>query len=299
MFQALRLSSLTVLLLVAATRFAPAQPLPSIQSIEMPLYSVAVEAGDTPRLRIERGREPAFELPVVAGLAEGGSILGFRADSEGSFILTAAMFGSADHRQECMEWATADRYFGEPPAPKGGRRGIASCMIFPMHFHYVLIHGSIAGGIERSPRRYKSNGSRLTVLRTRIGCNPRRIDTLLLHQVGFGVARPFGSELAAAFFMTAGFPYDGQRRIGALLQCERDLIEAGLCFIVHARRATRIPFEAEGAQPAGGGFRGGGRNYNSHRSSTRRGQALVIDNIAGDVDGSSRGAGGRENNRCA
>jgi hypothetical protein len=40
-----------------------------VRYIEMPQYSIAVEPGATPRLRIERGHEPVFELPLVAGLA--------------------------------------------------------------------------------------------------------------------------------------------------------------------------------------------------------------------------------------
>jgi hypothetical protein len=68
MLSALRLVPLTALLFAVVPVTTTAQP-SHAQFIEMPQYSVAVEAGPVPRLRIERGHEPVFELPVVAGLA--------------------------------------------------------------------------------------------------------------------------------------------------------------------------------------------------------------------------------------
>jgi len=69
MLSAARHASLTALLFAGVWIHSGAQAITSAQFIEMPKYSVAVEPGPVPRLRIERGHEPVFELPAVAGLA--------------------------------------------------------------------------------------------------------------------------------------------------------------------------------------------------------------------------------------
>ncbi len=60
--------SLPALLLVAAPLSSSAQSPETIRSIDMPQYSVRVEAGTPPRLRIERDHQAVFVVPVVAGL---------------------------------------------------------------------------------------------------------------------------------------------------------------------------------------------------------------------------------------
>jgi len=62
----LRLSSLMVLLLPAASLTGIAQ---TPHFTQMPLYSVAVEPGNPPRLAIERDHQAVLEVPIVAGLA--------------------------------------------------------------------------------------------------------------------------------------------------------------------------------------------------------------------------------------
>jgi hypothetical protein len=42
---------------------------PEVRSIEMPRYSVRIEPGQPPRLDIDRGHEPLFTVPAVAGLS--------------------------------------------------------------------------------------------------------------------------------------------------------------------------------------------------------------------------------------
>jgi Glycosyl hydrolases family 31 len=56
-------------LFVAASPAANAQTPPQPTTIAEPNYSVLVQPGNPPRLTVERGQEPVFELPIVAGLA--------------------------------------------------------------------------------------------------------------------------------------------------------------------------------------------------------------------------------------
>lgn len=57
------------LLLAAATLLGFAQAPEPAKFVDLPQYSVAVEAGNPPRLRIERDGQAVFVVPVVAGLA--------------------------------------------------------------------------------------------------------------------------------------------------------------------------------------------------------------------------------------
>jgi hypothetical protein len=57
------------LLLAAATLLGFAQAPEPAKFVDLPQYSVAVEAGNPPRLRIERDGQTVFVVPVVAGLA--------------------------------------------------------------------------------------------------------------------------------------------------------------------------------------------------------------------------------------
>ena len=57
------------LLLASATLLGIAQASEPARFIDLPQYSVAVEAGNPPRLRIERDGQAVFVVPVVAGLA--------------------------------------------------------------------------------------------------------------------------------------------------------------------------------------------------------------------------------------
>ena len=69
MAKSMRRSLPVFLLLTSAALFGFAQAPEPARFIDLPQYSVAVEAGNPPRLRIERDGQAVFVVPVVAGLA--------------------------------------------------------------------------------------------------------------------------------------------------------------------------------------------------------------------------------------
>jgi hypothetical protein len=64
----LRSLGLLALLPGPAAIFVSAQSAETVRSIQMPDYAVEIEAGNPPRLAIERNNEAIFEVPVVSGL---------------------------------------------------------------------------------------------------------------------------------------------------------------------------------------------------------------------------------------
>lgn len=60
---------LACLLLAPAARLVTAQTPVRAQFIQMPHYTVAVQPGNPPRLRLERDHQSVFTFPIVAGLA--------------------------------------------------------------------------------------------------------------------------------------------------------------------------------------------------------------------------------------
>ena len=110
----------------------------------------------------------------------------------------------------------------------------------------ALIHWRISCGIEGRTRWNQDRRGCLFVLRTGVDGNARGIDSLLGDQISLRVDRPLGCKLVAVLLTVGSVPQDSELCIGTTLQTECDLIQAGLPFIVHARRATKVPVKVDG-----------------------------------------------------
>ena len=108
------------------------------------------------------------------------------------------------------------------------------------------------------------------------------VDALLLGKVLAGVEGTFGA--GARLLLRIGVADDDQSRITLLIECESDVVEAALGFVIDTNWATQVAREAEAAE------RLGLRNDRDRRCGDddfggRLGAlAEVVDSIAGDRD---------------
>jgi hypothetical protein len=127
------------------------------------------------------------------------------------------------------------RPVGEELPLDPGARGLAR-MEEGSHFGKLVLTGT---------RRNQSGGDYLSILRAGVDGNPGCIDTLFADQICLCVDRALRGEFLAGSLPAGRISNDGQLRIGTALQIERDLIQAGLRFVVHASLGEPHPAQIE------------------------------------------------------
>src|SRR5437763_5049878 len=132
------------------------------------------------------------------------------------------------------------------------------------------------------------------------------IDALLLHQVVLGVHRTLGSEVVHLGLLVAGgilllllhcglllgvrgANYD-RLGVGLTLQVQSHFVQAGLGFVVYARRTLLVGLEVDRAQRLGVRLRRRRRGQDVQAAGRRGVVALVVRHVAGDRYRSGRSA---------
>src|SRR5690348_94476 len=166
--------------------------------------------------------------------------------------------------------------------PPGGTRTFLGS-----RFHRALIEGFRALHVEGSAGRNEIDLGRASSARTGADFDAAGINSLFLRQVSLGVDCALLRGALAVLFIRLVVADDDSLGVGFTLQTQGNVVENGLCFVVHTRR-LHLVLELDLVQLRGFGRRR--RNFNRDRGGRACVEPAVVSNRAVDGDVAGRSA---------